>query len=199
MTKHILNTLNVMNIGWSVEINKKLRAYQLEKDWSKIVEKSSGEWKELVTRAIEEENKKQLLNMCYNDRRGEKTKTKYLITKLEDHGYKRSEPRPIMAMTRLETKAILMARSGMLECASNYKNKYMKSKCTNCKVKDDERHRINDCILYRNTNNYDKDDKFDYNSVYSENPVDMKKAAKEILCIWDLANGKNLMKNAGIE
>ena len=58
MTKHILNTLNIMNIGWSVEINKKLRTYQLETNWSKIVEvKSSGEWKELVTRAIEEENK----------------------------------------------------------------------------------------------------------------------------------------------
>ena len=75
----------------------------------------------------------------------------------------------------------------------------MKSKYTNCNVKDDERHRINDCILYRNTNDYDKDDKFDFNSVYSENLEDIKKAAKKILGIWDLANGKNSMKNAGIE
>ena len=92
-----------------------------------------------------------------------------------------------------------MARSGTLECANNYKNKYMRNKCTNCKVKDDEAHRINDCILYRNTNNYDKEDKFDYNSVYSENPEDIKKAAKGILRIWDLANGKNSMKSAGLE
>ena len=196
-TKHILNTLNAMNIGWSVEINKRLKEYQLETNWSKIVEKTIGEWKEQVTKTIEEENQKQLLNMCYNDSRGEKTKTKYLIARLEDQDYKRSEPRPIMAMTRIETKAILMARAGMLECANNYKNKYMKSKCTKCKVKDDETHRINDCILYRNTNNYDNNNKFDYNLVYSENPEDMKKAAKKILGIWDLANGKNSMKSAG--
>ena len=75
----------------------------------------------------------------------------------------------------------------------------MWNKCINFKEKDDEAHRINDCILYRNTNNYDKDDKFNYNSVYSENPEDIKKAAKKILGIWDLANGKNSMKNAGIE
>ena len=81
-TKHILNTLNELNIGWSFEINKKLKEYQLEANWSKIVEKTSGEWKELVTKTIEEENQKQLLNMCYNDRRGEKTKTKYRRTSL---------------------------------------------------------------------------------------------------------------------
>ena len=65
-------------------------------------------------------------------------------------------------------------------------------------MKDDETHCINDCILYRSSNDFDKDNKFDYNSVYSENPEDMKKAAKKILCVWDLGNGKNCMKSAEI-
>ena len=68
----------------------------------------------------------------------------------------------------------------------------MKCTCTKCKVKDDESHCINDCILYRNTNNYDNDNKFYYNSVYSENCEEMKKAAKKIFDIWDLANGKKV-------
>ena len=198
-TKHILNTLNVMNIGWAAEINRKLINYHLETEWPKIAEKPIGEWKNLVAGAVEEENKKVLLNMCYKDRGVKKTKTKYVIAKLEDQRYNRSEPRPIMTMNRLKTKAILMARSGMLECANNYKNKYKKGICTNCQVKDDEIHRINNCILYRNTNNYDMQDKFDYNSVYSDNLEDMEIVANKILSIWDLANGKNTMKNTGIE
>ena len=195
----MLNTLKELNIGWAAEINKKLKAYQLETAWSKIAEKTAGEWKELVTSATEEGNKKQLLNMCYKDRGGEKTKTKYVIAKLEDQQYKRTEPSPAMTMTRLETKAIIMARSGMLECANNYKGKYINSTCKKCQVKDDEIHRINDCIIYRSINNHDKHERFDYNLVYSDNAEDMKKVAKEILSIWNLSNGKNTMKCNEIE
>jgi len=198
-TRHLLNTLNEMDIGWAAEINKKLKAYLLETTWSKISEKTAGEWKALVTSATEKENKKQLLSMCYKNRGEEKTKTKYVIAKLEDPQYKRSDPRPTMTLTRIETKAILMARSGMLECANNYKSKYMYSNCKECHVKDNETHRINDCILYRYINNHDKHDKFDYNLVYSDDPEDMKRVTKEILGIWNLTNGKNTMKCNEIE
>ena len=198
-TRHMLNTLNEMNIGWAAEMNKKLKEYKLETSWIEIAKKSAGEWKESVIRATEEGNKNQILKMCYKDRGEERTKSKYLIARLKDPQYKRSDPRPVMSMTRLKTKAVVMARSGMLECAKNYKNKYKKSLCQNCSMEDNEIHRINDCILYRSINNYDKQNKFDYNLVYSDKPEEMEKTAKTILKIWDLANGKNTMKSIETE
>ncbi len=99
-----------------------------------------------------------------------------------------------MTMKRLQTKALLMARSGMLECAKNYKNKYKSTICSKCKIEDDEVHRLNHCILHRDINNYDKHDKFDYNLVYSEQPEELSMAAKAILDVWDLANGRNTMR-----
>ncbi len=102
-------------------------------------------------------------------------------------------------MTRLMTKAVMMARSGMLECSNNYKNKYKTSSCQKCGVEDSEIHRINDCILYRKTSKYDKQDKFDYKLVYSDKPEEIRKAAEAILNIWDLANGKNTMKSVQTE
>ena len=88
-----------------------------------------------------------------------------------------------------------MARSGMLECAKNYKNKYKSTICKECMMEDNEEHRINNCIRYRNTNNYDKyDEKFDYKLVYSVQPEELKIAARAILNVWDLTNGRNAMR-----
>ena len=44
-THHMLITLNEMDIGWSAEMNRKLKAYQLETDWKKVAKRSAGEWK----------------------------------------------------------------------------------------------------------------------------------------------------------
>ena len=66
-------------------------------------------------------------------------------------------------------------------------------------MEDNENHRINDCILYRKTNNYNELEKFDYKQVYSDNLDELKRAAEKILNIWDLANGKNSMKSIETE
>ena len=68
------------------------------------------------------------------------------------------------------------------------------SSCKKCGVVDNEIHRINDCILYRKTNKYDKQDKFDYALVYSDKPEEIRKAAEAILDVWDLGKGKNTIK-----
>ena len=193
-TRHILYTLNEMNIGWASEINRKLNEYHLETSWSEIAKKSAGEWKEAVVSAVENENKRRILQMCYKERGEEKTKTKYLIARLEEQQYRRGDPRPVMTMNRLQTKAIIMARSGMLECAKNYRNKYKRTICNECKIEDNEIHRLNNCLLHRDINNYDKSDKFDYNLVYSNQPEELKMAARAILDVWDLANGRNTMR-----
>ena len=193
-THYILKTLSDMGIGWAAEIDKKLMRYELETDWVKISRKTAAEWKAQVNQAIEVENKKKILSLCHKNRTMERTKTKYLIARLQSDDYKRSKHGPSMELTRLQCKAIIMARSGMLDCAANYKNKYKTDKCKECKMKDDEAHRINECRIHSVTNNFHNDQKFDFNNVYSESAEDLKNAAKSILHIWDLANGKNIIR-----
>ena len=194
-THHILDTLDQMKIGWPEDIKKKILAYGLDISWAEIARKSSGEWKIIVTEATEKEHNRRLLNLCYKDRTTEKTKTKYMISKLQDPQYNRKEQRPSMKMSRLKTKAIIMARSGMLECAANYKNKYRTKSCGECSTTDNECHRINECKKYAGTNNYQSNQQFDYNLVYSDTTEDLVAAAETILNVWDLANGKNKMRN----
>ena len=45
-----------------------------------------------------------------------------------------------------------MARYGMLETASNYRNKYKTDQCNVCLTLDDENHRLNDCPRWKNVN-----------------------------------------------
>ena len=104
-----------------------------------------------------------------------------------------------MTLKRIQTKALLMARSGMLECAKNYRNKYKSTICNRCKTEDNEKHRLNNCILYRDLNNYDRLEKFDYNLVYSDQAEELRMAAEAILDVWDLANGRNTMRCTEIE
>ena len=195
-THHILNTLDQMKIGWAEEIKKKILAYKLDISWAEIEKKSSGEWKIMVTEAIEKEHIQRLLNLCYKDRTTERTKTKYMISKLQDQQYNRKEHRPSMKMSRLKAKAIVMARSGMLECAANYKNKYRTKSCKECNTTDDECHRINECKKFTGVNNHQRNQHFDYNLVYSDSKEDLLAAAETILKVWDLSNGKHQMRNA---
>ena len=83
-THHILNTLNGLEIGWAAEINWKLKFYNLETDWKKIAKSSIGEWKIEVKKAIEKANQKRLLSQCCKDRGDiQKTKTRYLVSRLQ--------------------------------------------------------------------------------------------------------------------
>ena len=194
-TQHILNSLDQIKIGWAEEIRKKLLAFNLDNNWEEIAKKSHAEWKIMVTEASEKENKQRLLNLCYKDRTTEKTKTKYVIQKVKHQQYNRIEHEPTMKMSKLKSKAIIMARAGMLECAANYRNKYRTKNCRDCNTIDDECHRINVCKKYAGTNNYEKNQQFDYNLVYSDTTEDLETAAETILNVWDLANGKNKMRN----
>ena len=193
-TWHILYMLNEKDIGWALKIKQKLKAYNLETDWRKIAKISTGEWKIEVSKAIEEANKNKLLSYCIKDRDIHKTKTKYLVDRLRSDQYVRNIHKPSMNLTRLQSKAIIMARSGMLDCAVNYKNKYKSTTCKECAKIDDENHRINDCKKYSDINKYKHTDKFDFSTVYSDTAEALLTAAKEINDVWDLANGKNVMK-----
>ena len=198
-TRHMLNTLNDIDIGWPSEINRKLKAYELEADWTKIAQKSTGEWKIEVKKAIEKANQRKLLSHCFKDRDVQKTKSKYLVSILQSDEYVRSNQHPSMKLTRLKSKAIIMARSGMLDCATNYKNKYRTTICKDCNKTDDENHRINECIKYSYINNCDRTEKFDFSTVFIDTVEAIESAAQTISKIWDLANGKNLMRHVNTE
>ena len=100
-----------------------------------------------------------------------------------------------MNLTRLQTKAIIMARSGMLDCATNFKNKYRSTICKECTKIDNENHRINECKKYSSINNHNRAEKFDFSIVFSDTVEELQTAAQVINMIWDLANGKNTMRD----
>ena len=195
----MINTLNDIDIGWASEVNRKLKVYELETDWTKIAQKSTGEWKNEVKKAIEKANQKKLLSRCFKDRDVQKTKTKYLVSRLQSDEYARTNQQPSMKLIRLKSKAIIMAQSGMLDCATNYKNKYRTTICKECSKTDDENHRINECVKYSNINNCDTTEKFDFSTVFLDTVEAMESAAQTISKIWDLTNGKNLMRSVNTE
>ena len=58
----------------------------------------------------------------------------------------------------------------MLGCGRNFKGNKPKI-CSQCKTIDDENHRLNYCIKYRETNLYDCDVKEDFQKVFSSDIV----------------------------
>ena len=64
---------------------------------------------------------------------------------------------------------------------------------------DDENHRINECTKYSSINNCYSTEKFDFSTVFTDTVEAMEPAAETINKIWDLSNGKNLMRNVNTE
>ena len=60
-TQKMLYQLRENDLGWAKNIMTKLTEYQLETDWEKIREKTKGEWKSNVEKAVDEKNKNKLI------------------------------------------------------------------------------------------------------------------------------------------
>ena len=86
-----------------------------------------------------------------------------------------------------------MARNRMLECGKNYKGT-MAETCQMCLVTDDENHRMNDCISWREINNVDKSHRASFSDVFSSEYATLNNAIREIQSIWELHNGNGRMK-----
>ena len=119
--------------GWAKQINNTLTNWNLETDWHVIQEMSVGEWKRRVDAAAEEQNLCRLKKECLSKNRNEtkqKTKTKYLEEVLNDKNYKR-EPSPLIHQNQklITTRALIMGRAGMLQCANNFFTKYKTKNC----------------------------------------------------------------------
>ena len=85
----------------------------------------------------EGKNKSKLQYLRDNQNRNRKTKTTYLRT-----------------LNRQEVRAIFMARTRMIQCKRNYKNKYPNMTCMGCgHTEETPKHILEECIRIHETNN----------------------------------------------
>ena len=54
---------------------------------------------------------------------------------------------------------------------------------------------MNNCILFKNINLFDSNEKVDYSLIYSDDLNDVLKVVTVILKMWDLGFGKNDMRD----
>ena len=157
-------------------------------------------WKKEVIQAVERRNKKRLLSDCYDKRRNsekEKTKTKTLIAHLEDPHYQRKPHPLLLENNKLIARAYMMGRFGMLQCAANFSMGNGGKDCSNCRVLDNESHRINVCPLWATINYSSSQENIDFSAIHSNTMKDVMRVIEVILRMWDLGNGNNSMRTDG--
>ena len=189
--KESLMTLASLNIGWFNKIQTSLEEYELPNSFEEIKGKTIGEWTILVDSAIERRNKERLTQMCYKkeeDLLVLKTKTETIAKKLDNAQYKRKLETEFLHMTKNETKTILIARYGMLQCGKNYRGTDSLN-CSTCNEIDDENHRLNYCPKWRFNNLLDTDESVNFNHVYSNDVNVLKILIPYIQKVWNVRNG----------
>ena len=144
---------------------------------------------------IEKYNRKRLLEECYTKEQGQlkpKTKTASIIEKLNNEEYKRTPCKELLTCTKQETKTIMIARFGMLECGKNFKST-MNKRCNPCNSLDDEDHRLNHCKKYRGINNFDSTQKDEFNLVYEDETESLKRIIPSLMRVWNTKNSYGSM------
>ena len=155
------------------------------------------DWTRQVKNAIENENTRRLIEDCHKTENGvmkRKTKTAHLVDAIKNPIYQRKRADELIECNKWETKTILVARFGMLECGRNFKGSNNLN-CNECRVIDDEDHRLNSCPKYREINNLSHDTKIDFQLVYSRDVNIVKSIAHEISKVWNTHNANGSMNN----
>ena len=189
-TKKALINQRTFNLGWYKNIHSVLESYKLPTQLEEIKAISAPGWKQMVHNAIEKKNKERLLGDCYKMNAGQlvpKPKTTTLIEKINDSTYTRRPEPEILHLTKVETKTLLIARYGMLECGKNFGGT-IGGTCGQCNTHDDETHRLNHCTKWREINYLDKDEKVDFELVYSRDVNTLKNVMKKLQPIWNTKN-----------
>ena len=190
--------LRKLDIGWAKQIRELLELWELEPNWETISKKSLMEWRREVKKSMETRNIVRLKEECETTSRGEtklKTKTAFVLESINATDYMRRHDTFIDHANSIKhTRALIMARYGMLKCASNFQNGFGTKLCDKCNVFDDENHRINTCIKWRKINLYDTEQKVEFNDVFSNDNDKCFQIVETVLSMWDLENGKNEMR-----
>ena len=194
-TNQTFHILERQNLGWAKTIKQTLRSLDLPSDLSVIKEKRPNEWKKIVDEKIEVKNRTRLIDDCHKMVDGQKvrkTKTSHIVDELLKDTYTRKPLPELQQLTKRETKTIIIARYGMLECGTNFKNT-RSATCTTCKTRDNEDHRLNNCIRYRTVNNYDHCETSNFNDVYSTDTNVLKNVISSIEKVWNTRNAHGSM------
>ena len=173
----------------------KLSEYGLEQNFDLIKSKSRPQWKKEVETAVDSINREKLRDQCYETKAGvtkAKTKTAFLIKEIDSEHYKRDLMEPIQRLNRYETKVLMLSRFHMLECGKNFKGS-LPEICPSCDVTDDEQHRLNHCIRFKNTNLYDSPNKTNFDDIYSDDFATVQSALNRIDKVWNLKTGHGCM------
>ena len=192
-TLKMLLTLQELNIGWGKSIKETLSQYNLPNEFQEIKLIPRPEWKRRVKTAIETKNLERLIDSCHKKEEETqivKTKTASIVATITSSSYSRKPQYDILKTSKRETRTIILARYGLLECGKNYKGT-MKETCDSCNCIDDEDHRLNYCIKWRNLNLYESSEKIDFKLLYSNSLVDIRHVISKIDKVWNThtANG----------
>ena len=194
-TKMTLLILDRLKLGWAKTINETLSDLDLPTDFSTIRSTTRRQWKNIVNAKIEKKNRNRLLNDCHkteNNIKMRKTKTARIVDALEERTYVREPVPEILLCDKQETKTILIARFGMLECGKNFKNS-MTEQCKDCNVVDDENHRLNNCVTYRNLNLYDIHPKVNFIDIFSSDITVLRAVIGQIEKVWNVKTAHGSM------
>ena len=153
-------------------------------------------WNKLVTLKVEVRNTKRLIEDCYKTSNGTltpKTKTAHILDEIQSPNYTRKTQNELLSCTKYETKSIIIARFGMLECGSNFKGT-LNMICKTCKVTDNESHRLNDCPNYKTADSPALPTKVTFDDVYSSNKNVLTNILKAIGQKWNTKTAHGTMK-----
>ena len=103
------------------------------------------------------------------------------------------KPTPEMLLcNKQETKTLIIARFGMLECGKNFKGS-ISEKCSTCDVIDNENHRLNDCPVHKSVNLFETQCKVDFMDVFCNDVNIFKPVLKQIEKVWNVQNAHGNM------
>ena len=195
-TKKMLFHLKTHNTGWAKSIQTKLGQYELKQDWEKIKECNKSRWKHLVNTAVRAKNKQKLLESCVQqgpDGEKIKTKTSYIYREINNDTIN-TEPLPeIVSSSKVNTKTIILARCGMLECGKNFKGSIPEI-CRECGEWDDESHRLNRCSMWKHLNFSETEKKIDFGRIYSNDVNVLIPVIRNIQRVWELHFGNGSIR-----
>ena len=190
-TRKSLDALGILNIGWYKNIHQTLTKYNLPEEFSQIQIKTANEWRNMVKKEIKNTNRTRLIKECHKQSGNEsikKAKTAHIIDKIKEPTYTRQPQKELKSLSKQETKTLIIARFGMLECGKNYKGT-MSELCSLCSCIDDEEHRMNICPKYDQLNFMNNPDGILFSTIYSDNIDDIKSVIEKIETIWDVNKG----------
>ena len=194
-TKKILKLLDAHDIGWCKSVRISLQEYDLPTDFLTIKEFTKTKWIKLVKTKVELKNTQRLLEDCHKKEGDElipKRKTSCIIPHLQDSAYVRKPSHAIVRFTKQETKTLMIARYGMLECGTNSKGS-IRELCTTCNTIDDENHRLNFCPKFRTMNLLDSEESIDFPSIHSNDHDVLQRILPIIERVWNTKNAHGTM------